>query len=684
MNSQISNYFYPSSICIVGASSKPKSIGYELLNNIISYGYNGKIYPVNPTADFILDKKCFHSILEIDDEIDLAIVAVPKSKVEESIDQLLNKNIKSFLLITAGFKEIGKEGEVIEKRIVTKIKEAGASLVGPNCMGIINTLANTKLNATFVAEKPERGGIAFLSQSGSIGAAVLNSLRNSEIKFAHFISVGNKADVSENDLLSFWEDDKNIKTICLYLESFSDGENLIKKFIEGEIKKPVIILKAGNTNAGMKAASSHTGALGSNDKTVSAVLNQFGIIRAKTLTELFNAAKGFENFNDPRGNKIAIVTNGGGFGIIAADLLENKNLKLAELKNSTKKILKEIIHPEGSVENPVDVLPGATPEIFKRVNEILCEDENVNAVISIFVEPVMVAAFDVIEAVNSVNNAKPILQVVMPLPEFWDRYKKKSSTKELLFKNVEEAVDVISNLNFISQRKNHRKFIKPNTQNLIKGKARFLSLDEINELAKKYHLPLVESSLIERRDLNKSEPGVAYPLVLKGISEKAIHKSELNGVVINIKTHEELYAAEMKILSGFNEHKILLEKFLIQPYIKAKYEILIGGFRDESFGPMIMFGTGGKYVEIYNDTALKSAFISDEDIDEIIESTKMGQLLKGARGENPMDLIPLKRLIKSASQMMLDHKSIIEFDFNPVVIANNNSLSLVDIRIKVK
>ncbi len=596
----------------------------------------------------------------------------------------LRKMLSQLYLLQPDFKETGNAGEEIENKILSKIKDAGARLVGPNCMGLINTLDEIKLNATFVAEKPEEGNIAFLSQSGSIGAAILNSLRNTEIKFAHFISIGNKADVCENDLIAFWEEDKNIKTICLYLESFSDGENLIKSFINGEIKKPVLILKAGNTSSGMKAATSHTGALGSNDKVVDSVLNQFGIIRTQTLDELFNTARGFENINLPKGNRIAVVTNGGGYGILTVDSLENNNLKLAELNENTKKRLKGIIHPEGSAENPVDLLPGATAEIFKSVNEILCQDENVDAVISVFVEPVMVGAFEVIEAVNSVINSKPIFQVVMPLPEFWEKYKKESLTKKQLFKSTEEAVTTFLICFFIQTEKLRESILSQKTRNILPGFSRFLSVEEINNLAENYHLPIVDSHLVDARSLNKNDLKISYPLVLKGISSEVVHKSDINGVSVNIKNREKLFEAEMKILCSFKDHNILLEKFLIQPYIKGKHELLIGGFRDSNFGPMIMFGTGGKYVEAYDDTALKSAYISDEDIDEIISSTKIGKILSGIRGEKPIDLLPIKQLIKSSAQMMIDNPNISEFDFNPVIITNGDLISIVDSRIKLK
>ncbi|MCW8806413.1 MAG: CoA-binding protein, partial [Ignavibacteriaceae bacterium] len=387
MDSVFQDYFYPKSLCVVGASSKPKSLGYELTKSIKQYGYIGKVLLINPKSDEILGYKCYPTIESVKEKIDLAIIMVPKQFVEVSIQQLIAKETRALILITAGFKETGKEGEAEEKRILELIKNSDARLVGPNCMGIINSLPEIKMNATFVAEEPRNGKMAFCSQSGAIGAAVLNSLRETDIRFSQFISVGNKADVTENDLIEFWEKDKNVSVITYYLESFEDGETFIKYFIDGKVSKPVIILKGGKTSSGIKAASSHTGALGSSDKVVDAVLTQFGIIRADDLNDMFNTAKGFEDFPMPMGNRVAVVTNAGGPAILTVDTLERNNLSLAELTSKTKSKLREMVHPQGSVNNPVDLLPGGTAEQFKQVNEILVADQNVDAVISVFVEP---------------------------------------------------------------------------------------------------------------------------------------------------------------------------------------------------------------------------------------------------------------------------------------------------------
>ena len=684
----ISNFFYPKSICVAGASTKEKSIGYEILKTIKVYNYTGKVFPVNPKADEVLGYKCFHSIEEISEPIDLAIIVVPKQFAEETIDTLLSKNVKSIILITAGFKETGKDGEEVERRIVEKITNAGARMVGPNCMGVINTLADVKLNATFVAEKPETGATGFLSQSGALGAAVLNSLRETDIKFAHFISVGNKGDINETDILHFWESDENIKTLAFYLESFINGEEFLLPFINGEIEKPAIVLKAGRTQSGMKAASSHTGALSGKDKVVDALLNQFGIIRADNLNELFNTAKGFENFPLPKGNRIAVVTNAGGPAILCVDSLEKQNLALANFSEETKKKLREIVHPEGSVENPVDLLPGGNAAAFKHVNEIVCADQNVDAVISIFVEPVMVEPFGVVESVYSIENTKPVLQVVMPLPEFWQKYRSESAKKLPLFRNPEDPAEVLSNMLFYSSGKGkiegnrnvYAKAVntKPKANSFSGG---FISQNEISSLCNEYNLPLIKSVVVKPEELDKIEQDY-FPLVIKGINPSVIHKSELNAVKLNIKTKEELFAAAEEIKTSFTKAGFSVDEFLVQQFVKTKHELLIGGFRDPSFGPIIMFGSGGKYVEVFDDVKIKSCYLCNEDIDEMINQTSIGKILHGVRGEAAADLAELKRIIKQCALMMRENHNITEFDLNPLIVGEDNKFYAVDIRVK--
>ncbi|MDX9925560.1 MAG: acetate--CoA ligase family protein, partial [Ignavibacteriaceae bacterium] len=525
--------------------------------------------------------------------------------------------------------------------------------------------------------------VGFLSQSGAIGAAVLNSLRETAIRFAHFISVGNKADLNENDFLHFWQNDDNIKTLTFYLESFINGEEFIEPFIKGEITKPAIILKSGRTASGMKAASSHTGALGSSDKVVNSVLKQFGIIRAETINELFNYSKGLENFPFPKGNKVCVVTNSGGPAILTVDSLAKAGLELSELSAETKSKVREIIHVEGSAENPIDLLPGGNFESFPAVIKTVLEDDNVDSIISIFIEPVMVSVDPIVEAVNAIDSDKPIYQIIMPLPEFWSRYK----GEKPIFRNPEDPAKIISNILFysISQKKDRSKSIEllklKDSKEIISTNV-FLSQEESLELANQYSIPAVKSLSIPFAELNTSEIDF-YPVVIKGISSDVIHKSELDAVKLNIKNKEELLNAANLIEKNFSSKNYKVDSYLIQSFLKPKHEILIGGFRDPSFGPMIMFGSGGKYVEVFDDTSLKSAYLSEDDIDDMINSTKMGKILKGVRGEAPADIKKLKEIIFSSAKMLVENKNIIEFDFNPMIYTEEGDFSVVDIRIKL-
>ncbi len=689
MKSSIRNFFYPKSICIPGASTKELSIGYEILKTIKKFNYSGKIFPVNPKADEILGYHCYHSISKISDQIDLAIIVVPKRFTLDTIEELLAQNVKSIILITAGFKETGEEGKVREREIVDKIKDAGGSMVGPNCMGVINTLPEVNLNATFIAEEPETGKIAYLSQSGALGAMILNSLRLTDIRFAHFISVGNKADLNENDFVRFWESDENIEIMTMYLESFDNGFEFIKPLMLNEITKPIVVLKAGKTESGMRAASSHTGALSSHDKIVDELLKQFGVIRVDNINELFNTAKVFENFPAPKGNKVAVVTNAGGPSILLADKIEEEGLQLAELSNETKSKLREIVHPEGTVNNPIDLLPGGNEMSFPQVIKAVLEDSNVDAVISLFVEPVMVKPMPIVEAINEIESDKPILQVIMPLPEFWNEYRENSKLRKPIFRNPEDPAEVLSNMLFHINGKEKRARLKSSNEEILSnvgaGKyafnSGFITQAKAAEIAEHYDLPIVKEIIIDADKIDEQRIEF-YPLVIKGINKEVVHKSELNAVKLNIRNSDELKKAILQISESFKSHKYITEKYLLQEFVEAKHELLLGGYRDPSFGPVIMFGSGGKYVEILDDTAIRSAFIAAEEITEMILSTKIGKILSGVRGEESVDLTKLTNIIKSASQMLIENEKIIEFDLNPLIVDAKDQFHAVDIRIK--
>lgn len=689
MKNSISNFFYPNSVCVVGASSKEKSIGYEILKSIKTYNYSGNVFPVNPKTTEILGYNCFSSIQKIQEKIDLAFVVVAKQFVMDSVTELIAKNVKSIVVVTAGFKETGEEGKLAEMELLQLARKHNVRLVGPNCMGIINANSKIRLNATFVAEKPEYEAVGFLSQSGALGAAVINSLRETDIRFAHFISVGNKADINEIDLLKFWENDKSIKISTFYLESFVDGFSFIEFFILGKSNKPTLILKAGKSQAGMKAASSHTGALGTEDRVVNSVMKQFGIIRSDTITQMFNSVKGFLNFPKPKGNRIAVVTNAGGPAILAVDSLEKNGLILAELSQKTIDRLEKVVPKEGAKGNPIDLLPGGTWEMYKLANEIVLKDENVDAIISIFVEPVMVEPLSVVESVNSIKSQKPIFQVVMPLPEFWSNYKQNSQFGTPIFRNPEEPAKIISDLLLHFDRKLKIQLNKEEYQKqrilldskMLKGKD-FLNDLELQKIVNKYKLPISNGIVIPNKEILSTKIE-NYPIVIKGINSQTTHKSDFGAVELNIKNEKELITAVKSIKERMQNHHLIPESFLIQPFHKGRFELLIGGFRDSSFGPMITFGLGGKYVNYFEDFAMRSAFVTSDEIREMIFETKIGAILKGVRGESPIEIDHLISIISNSCKMLRENKNLLEFDINPLIVTENNELVIVDFRIKL-
>lgn len=682
-------FFYPKSVCIVGASSKEKSIGYELLRCIKSYEFKGEIYPVNPNAESILGYKCYREIDECPSNMDLAIIMTPKAYVAESIDKLLKKNVKHIVVITAGFRETGEDGEKLEKEIVAKIKEAGGRMVGPNCMGLINAIPDISLNATFVAEKPSLGKIGFFSQSGALGAATLNSLRETDIRFSHFISAGNKADVNENDLLEFWNADKNISIMTFYLESFSEGKKFLSYFLNNYISKPTIILKAGKTASGQKAAISHTGALGSQDKVVDAILKQFGIMRVDTVKDMFNLAKLIENFPSPKGDRIAIVTNSGGPAILLVDEIERNNLKIAQLSENTKSKLREIVHPEGSVNNPIDLLPMGDAKTYKNAIQIVLDDEQVDAVFVIFTEPAMLKPFPIVEEINSIISEKPIYITVFPLPDFWQYYKENSKTNKPLFKSVEDLPCIYSKyLQWIKKKENLEKKglerIKTDRIGMFNFEEKDKMLDNIIvaqksfDFAKAINLPIPDWKILTVDEIDHIN---YYPCVIKALHPKLIHKSDCKAVALNINSKEEAKFEIERMKYNLNKLGIDVKHFLIQKQIQIKFELLLGGFLDSNFGPVIMFGAGGKYVEVLQDTAMRSSYLVKDDIIEMIDETKIGKIIKGVRGEDSIDLDNLVELIYRTAKAFVN-SNIQEFDINPLAVDKDNKLYAVDIRIK--
>lgn len=699
VTSSLKDFFYPKSVLLIGASSKPKSIGYEILKSMIDFGFKGKIFVVNPKAEEILGIKCFKSTEEIEDEISLAIVLVPKNLVTESLKSCAAKRIKNVVIITAGFREVGEEGKKLETEITEFARENNIRLVGPNCMGLINTDENVRLNATFAAEVPHYSPISFLSQSGALAAAVLNTIKETGYTFGQFISIGNKADVNENDLLEFWWKDEKTKVITMYLESFENGRKFYELAKEVTKEKPVIILKAARTKSGSSAASSHTGALATQDDIVDAALHQSGCIRVQTIEEMFETAKAFLKFKKITGNRIAILTNAGGPAILCTDEAEKNGLKLSELKIETKNRLKEILHPEASVKNPVDMLPGADAITYRMAAKILSEDENVDALIVIFVEPVMIDSFEVIRqlAEEQNSNQKPILIVTFPIPHFWNKWKNEGNEDTIILKSVELAPVILKNIfDYYHNHEIENEFdivmaekTKSKISKIIKRFKEqapenfFLSSKECKSILEALDLPIVKSKFFtEKTELKKIAEKIDYPCVLKISSRKLTHKSDVDGVILNIQNKKELFIAFEELKSKLKKNKLIqnIDEFEVQEYFEGKLEVIIGAYRDKSFGPVINFGAGGKFVEIIQDKNLALAPITKEKAIELIRGSKIYPLLSGFRDIKKTDISKLADIIEKISYLVFEFEEIKEIDLNPVII-KGSQIKLVDYRI---
>ncbi len=700
MLSPLDKIFYPASIAIIGASSKEGSLSYELINNLINYRYNGKIFPVNPKADSVHSIKSYKSIKDVSDDIDLAILMIPRDLVLPAIDDCAAKKIQSVVVITAGFKETGAEGADIEKKLVEKIRKYGMRLVGPNCMGIINTNPAVKLNGTFVLGKPIHGGIGFVSQSGALGAAVLKTVEQNDIGLAQFISIGNKADVSGNTIIEYWWNNDDIKVITVYLESFGDPRKFMELTREITKTKPVIVIKSARTSAGMKAASSHTGALASSDVVVDAFLEQGGVIRVNSTDEMFDLAKAFDRAKLPLGNRVGILTNAGGPAILAVDECANSGLVIPELDKITQDKLRAIAPKEASVYNPVDLLPPADSTMYSEAAKLIIEDENIDSLIIVLGPPLMLDTLEIAGAIcESVKNSdKTVTLVLMSQDDIIPKLKEVSPEHPPLYRFPENAARTISKLY------NYRLWKESAPGNIIKydadksvvkkillnyrGKSGiYMDFEDVHKIMSAYGLPVVNSAYAESIEmLLKIAPKLKYPVVIKAMGKLLVHKSDLGAVEIDIHTEHELVAAAKRIIANLEKNEILdgLEKFLIQPYVTGGVETILGITTDNKAGKMIMFGLGGIFVEIFKDVNFKLVPIFDNEAEYMINAIRSSAILKGVRGKEPVNIAYIKESLLRLSQLASDFPGFAEIDLNPFVFfSEKEKCSILDARIKI-
>ena len=573
-------------------------------------------------------------------------------------------------------------------------------MVGPNCMGIINTKHGVMMNGTFVLGEPNPGGIGFISQSGALGAAVLKILKNKDVGIAQFLSIGNKADVDENHILEYWRDNPDVRVITLYLESFGDARKFMNIAKTVTKQKPVIAIKAARTAAGMKAASSHTGALASADTIVDAIFEQSGVIRVTTVDELFDLAKSFDRTILPSGNRVGILTNAGGPAILTVDEAQISGLQVPELSSSTQKKLRKLLVPEAAFLNPVDVLPAATAEIYGKATEIMLADKNIDAGIIILGPPLMYDTLEIGKAICSaaLKSGKCATVVLMSQDEIIPKLADAVPNHPPIFNNCEAAAKAIGKMykyklykeksegKYISFTSNKR--LAKEILNKYKSKETYIDFDDVVKILNAYKLPIIESYFAKNvQESVDIADKIRYPVVIKVTGKKLIHKSDVGGVVVDIKNIEELIQAENVIISNLKEKGIdkQLEGFTIQPFIKGGIETILGVIKDAKAGHLIAFGLGGTMVEVMNDVKFKLAPLNDNDAVELIKSTLVYKILKGIRGNPSVDIEFVKENILRLSQLVQDFPEIIELDLNPFVFSHlKEKCKILDARIKVK
>lgn len=691
----------PRSIAVVGASTKQHTIGSDIMKRLREYGYAGPVYPVNPKGGVIEGLPAYATVLDIPGEVDLAVIIVNARFVLQTIDQCHEKGIKGLCVISAGFKETGTEGARLEAELLERVRRYGMRCVGPNCLGVVNTHPTVRMDACFAEALPERGNIGFVSQSGALGGGILNILRDLNLGFAQFISIGNQADVNAETALEYWEGDKDVRQILLYMESIQNPVNFRRIASRLSKKKPVLALKAGRSAAGASAASSHTGSLAGADLAADALLRQSGVIREFSLKNLFATAKVFANCPIPKGDRVAIVTNSGGPGIMGTDAICEKGMKMAELTDETKAKLRSFLPAAASVRNPVDMIASAPIEHYRQTLETVLADPNVDMVITIYLPFLGLKDTDVARAIMEIKAAhpeKPVVGVFMTKSEFFTAFSA-ADVNVPFFMYVEEAVEGLARLNEQRLWIERPEGVLPDfkvdgerARNIIRtaladGRDQLTTRESIDVLDA-YGVRVCRAGFAADEDAAVAVADrIGYPVVMKMTSKTTSHKTDVGGVRVNIGSAEALRAEYRDLVAKLDERGLLdgLEGVIIQEMVKGSREMVCGIATDPQYGPMLMFGLGGVFVEVMKDVAFRIAPVTDTDARDMVRSVKAYKLLQGARGATPADIAKVEETLLRLSQLVTDLPFIDELDINPLMISEKTGEPIaVDGRIKVR
>ena len=690
--------FSPESVAVIGASGTPGKVGHDIFVNILRGGYRGTLYPVNPNAHSIACVKSYPAITEIPDSIDLAMIILPPEPALKAVEAAIDKAVKGIVIVSAGFREVGNEGRRIEDRIVSICKEAGVRVVGPNCLGVINPQRSVKMNASFSARMPKSGNVSFISQSGALCTAVLDFAADREFGFSKFISIGNKADVDELDLLRYFHRDLETEVIMIYLEELRRGPEFIqtvKDITCGDFRPtPVLVIKSGRTNAGARAAASHTGALAGTEGVYNAIFKQAGIIRVESINELFDFASAFAYKNEtelgkmrrkvPHGNRVAIVTNAGGPGIVATDVTVSAGLTLAEFSEETVETLASHLPLTANLNNPVDVIGDAAPERYENALVAVIRDEGVDGALVVLTPQSMTNALGTAEAIVRIarRSHKPIICCFMGIVDVSAGVKYLQEHGIPVFKFPESAANAFGALYRYSRWLNRQHLSQFNfehdrdkaagiiAENLAAGNTQIGELVG-NRLLECYGFKVLPTELAQTAaEAAAIAEELGFPVVLKIVSAQILHKSDAGGVVIGLDNFVSVKNAFGEIVERAKafDPQALIDGVLVQKMAPPGEEVIMGANRYPIFGPLLMFGIGGIFVEVFKDVEFRLAPIGRNEARRMIRSIKGYKLLKGFRGRPKTEIDILEKSLVALSDMVINHPEIMELDINPLLV----------------
>jgi acetyl coenzyme A synthetase (ADP forming)-like protein len=682
----MNDFFYPRSIAVIGAAREEGKVGYSVLKNLLDAKFQGELVPVNPNADEILGLKTLHAVKKVD----LAVIVVPARTVPAVLEESARVGIKAAIIISAGFRESGAEGAKLEAEIREISKKYGIRVVGPNCLGIISTGAN--VNASFASEYPAKGVISLISQSGAICTSFLDWAANESLGFDKFVSVGNKVDVTEAALLESVASDPSTRVVALYIEGIDDGREFMRVAKTVSKLKPVIALKAGRTDMGAKAASSHTGALAGADATYDAAFKQSGILRVNTIDEFFDAAKAFSRCPIPKSPGVAIITNAGGPGVLASDASAECGVQLANLTKETIDALRSALPPESNIYNPIDILGDAQPNRYSETLEIILADQNVGSVILLLTPQAMTEPDDTANLINSLSlrASKPIITSFIGGKELSTAREKLKNSRAANFDSPETAVRAAGNLikfreiatsaeGAPTQLKSRRNRVALVSMQEVLAEGRTaLTEEEGKDVLRAYGIKTPRGRVVKQRDkVIQATREIGYPVVLKVSSPDIAHKTDVGGVITGVSDDRSAKNAFDQIYANVNKRMPLarIAGVTIQEMVHGA-EVIVGVTRDPQFGPFITFGLGGLYVEVLKDVSHRLAPITVAEAKKMIAEVKSYPILLGARGRKALDINAVADTIVRVSQVSWDFDEIQELEINPLMVQEKGCIAV--------